>query len=185
MKKKVNWKIVGLGVGILAALVLFVAMWFISVNNNTVVLEEQIMESDSAIEVQEKRREDLIVNLVDCVINYTEYEQSTMEKVIAARQSAQNGSIEDAKTAIYAVAEQYPDLKAQQNYDNLMKELATTENLIAEYRNNYNQQIKAYNKYVRRFPNSLMLNLMGYEKLDFEYAQYEASQDSPKNLFGE
>ena len=64
-----------------------------------------------------------------------------------------------------------------------MTELAVTENLIAEHRNNYNIQIKQYNKYIKAFPNNIILEIMGYEKLDNTYLKYNTSEDSPKNLF--
>jgi len=66
-----------------------------------------------------------------------------------------------------------------------MTELAITENLIAEHRNNYNIQVKQYNKHIKKFPNSMILNIMGYEKLDNTYLEYEVSENAPKDLFGE
>lgn len=79
----------------------------------------------------------------------------------------------------------YPELKSNENYKTLMTELAITENLIAEHRNNYNIQVKQYNKHIKKFPNSMILNIMGYEKLDNTYLEYEVSENAPKNLFGE
>ena len=70
-----------------------------------------------------------------------------------------------------------------ENYKTLMTELAVTENLIAEHRNNYNIQVKQYNKHIKTFPNSMILNMMGYEKLDNTYLEYDASEDAPRNLF--
>lgn len=156
---------------------------FASVNNTVVGLEEQIGESKSSINIQEKRREDLIYNLVDTVESYNKYEQETMSKIVEARTKVNNGQIEEVQTLISAVAEQYPELKSNENYKSLMTELAVTENLIAQHRNNYNIQVKQYNKYVKSFPNTLILNMMGYERLDNNYLQYEASKDAPRNLF--
>lgn len=158
---------------------------FVGTNNTAVNLEEQIKESKSSINIQEKRREDLIYNLVDTVQSYNKYEQETMTQIVEARTMASNGQIEDAQTVISAVAEQYPELESNENYKTLMTELAVTENLIAEHRNNYNIQVKQYNKHIKKFPNSLILNIMGYEKLDNTYLEYEASEDAPKNLFKE
>ena len=130
--------------GIVLGLILMIAGIFIGTNNTAINLEEQIKESKSSINIQEKRREDLIYNLVDTVQNYNKYEQETMTQIIEARTMASNGHIEDAEMTISAVAEQYPELKSNENYKTLMTELAVTENLIAEHRNNYNIQVLVY-----------------------------------------
>lgn len=169
--------------GIILGVILLIVGMFASTNNTAINLEEQIKESKSSINIQEKRREDLLVNMVDAIKNYNNYEQETMTKIIEARSKATNGQVEEAKTLISAVAEQYPELKSNENYKQYMTELAVTENMIAEHRNNYNIQVKQYNKYVKRFPNSAILSMMGYEKLDNTYLVYETSEDSPKNLF--
>lgn len=171
--------------GIVLGIILMIICMFIGIKNTTINLEEQIRESKSSINIQEKRREDLIYNLVDTVESYNKYEQETMTKIVDARKKASNGKIEEAETIINAVAEQYPELKSNENYKTLMTELAVTENLIAEHRNNYNIQIKQYNKHIKKFPNSMILNMMGYEKLDNTYLEYEASENAPRNLFKE
>ena len=156
---------------------------FVTANNKAIHLEEQIKESKSSINIQEKRREDLLINMVDAIKSYNKYEQETMTKIIEARNKATNGNIEEAEKIISMVAEQYPELKSNQNYKQYMTELSVTENLIAEHRNNYNIQVKQYNKHIKTFPNSMILLMMGYEKLDNTYLEYEASEDAPKNLF--
>lgn len=171
--------------GVVFSIVMLVIGIIASKNNTAITLEEQIRESKSAINIQEKRREDLVYNLVDTVKSYAEYEQDTLTKIVEARSSATNGKIEDAKTLILAIAEQYPELKANEQYSNLMIELTSTENTIANYRNNYNAQVKKYNKYIRKFPNSLILSMLGYKTLEEDYLSYEASQDAPRNLFKE
>lgn len=171
--------------GIILGIILMITAMFIGTNNTAINLEEQIKESKSSINIQEKRREDLILNLVDAVESYNKYEQETMSKIIDARTKANNGNIEEAEVLINAVAEQYPELKSNENYKTLMTELAVTENLIAEHRNNYNIQVKQYNKHIKAFPNNVILNIMGYEKLDNTYLEYETSEDAPQNLFKE
>lgn len=171
--------------GIILGIILMIVGMFVGTNNTAINLEEQIKESKSSINIQEKRREDLIYNLVDTVESYNKYEQEAMAKIIEARTNASNGNVEEAEVLINAVAEQYPELKSNENYKTLMTELAVTENLIAEHRNNYNIQIKQYNKHIKTFPNNMILNMIGYEKLDNTYLEYEASEDSPKNLFEE
>lgn len=174
-----------IGLGIILGIVLIIAGDFIGTNNATINLEEQINESSSSIKIQEKRREDLIFNLVDTIQSYNKYEQDTITKIIEARSNANNGNVEEAETLINTIVEKYPELKSNENYKTLMTELAITENLIAEHRNNYNIQVKQYNKHIKKFPNSMILNIIGYEKLDNTYLEYEVSENAPKNLFGE
>lgn len=174
-----------IGLGIVLGVIFIIVVKFVTTNNTAINLEEQIKESKSSINIQEKRREDLIYNLVDTVQSYNKYEQDTITQIIDARTMANNGHIEDAEMVISAIVEQYPELKSNENYKTLMTELAVTENFIAEHRNNYNIQVKQYNKYIKKFPNSLILNMMGYEKLDNTYLEYETSEDAPKDLFKE
>lgn len=174
-----------ISLAIFIGIILMIAGIFVGVNNTTINLEEQIKESKSSINIQEKRREDLIINLVDTVKDFNKYEQETMSKIVEARAKANNGQVEEAQTLISAVAEQYPELKSNENYKTLMTELSVTENMIAEHRNNYNIQVKQYNKHVKKFPNNIILNIMGYDKLENTYLQYEVLEDSPKNLFEE
>lgn len=150
--------------------------------NNAFVLEEQVKAANSDIEVQEKRRVDLIYNLVDTVKNYDKHEAETLQKVVEARGQSK-GDISEVNTLISAVAEAYPELKANENYKTLMNELSVTENLIAQYRSNYNKQIKEYNRYIKKFPNRMFLDMLGYEPIEFNYLEYNAPSDSPTNLF--
>lgn len=93
------------------------------------------------------------------------------------------GDIENVTTAITAVSEAYPELKSNENYKQLMNELSITENLIAEYRSNYNKQVKEYKRYVRKFPTNIFLNMLGYEYQEYSYLNYNASSDAPQDLF--
>lgn len=178
-------KIILIILGIMLGIILMIVGVFVGTNNTAINLEEQIKESKSSINIQEKRREDLIYNLVDTVESYNKYEQETMTKIVEARKNASNGKIEEAETLISAVAEQYPELKSNENYKSLMTELAVTENLIAEHRNNYNIQVKQYNKHIKKFPNSFILSIMNYEELENTYLEYETSENAPRNLFKE
>lgn len=185
MKNKNLWIVLGVIGGIFLAGIIAVGAIFITSQNKAISLEEQVNESSSAIEIQEKRRVDLILNLVDTVKSYDNHEKETLTLLTEARSSASEGKVEDAQLAIQAVTEAYPELKSQANYQQLMTELSVTENLIAEHRNNYNIQVKAYNKHIRKFPNSLILGIMGYEQIDSTYLEYETPSDAPTNLFGE
>ena len=183
--KRFSWKLALIIMAIVVSVVLMVVFAVNSVQNHAISLEEQINEASSAIEVQEKRRADLLPNLVDCVKAYDKHEYETLINVIEARGTNSEASAEEIKTMINAVAEAYPELKSNENYKELQKELATTENLISNYRNNFNAFVKEYKRYVRKFPNKQVLDMLGYEAVEFEYLEYGTSSDAPTNLFGE
>ena len=181
MKNKTTWIVVG----IVLAIILLIGGLFISSNNKAIFLEEQINAAQADINVAEKRRYDLVFNLVDAVQSYQDYEGETMESIVSARNSMEHGDVEGAQMEITAVAEAYPELKANENYKQLMNELALTENQIAQYRNNYNEQVRSYNKMVRSFPNNIILNILGYESIDKTYTDYDAPVDAPQDLFAD
>ena len=172
-----------ISLGIALGLIIMIIGIFAGVNNTAINLEEQIKESKSSINIQEKRREDLLYNLVDTVESYNKYEQETMTKIVEARAKASSGQVEEAQVLINAVAEQYPELKSNEHYKTLMNELSATENMIAQYRENNNIQVKQYNKHIKGFPNSMILGMMGYEKLDNTYLEYDTSESAPRDLF--
>jgi LemA protein len=91
--------------------------------------------------------------------------------------------VNEVQTLIAAVAEAYPELKSNENYRELMNELATTENLIANYRSNYNSCVRNYNQYIRKFPNSFALGVSGYAIQEYKYLEFNVSHDAPTNLF--
>ena len=183
MSKKVDIKLVLIGIGVGLALILLAVFSVQGSQNRAIDIEEQVAAGKSDINVQEKRREDLLYNLVDSVKAYDKHEGETLEKVIDKRGSGDD--ISDVTVAISAVAEAYPELKSNENYKELMNELSVTENMIAEYRSNYNKQVKEYNRYTRSFPARLFLSITGYEKQDYQMLQYDVSPDAPRNLFGE
>lgn len=171
--------------GIGVVLVILLGVFSVQgVSNKAIALEEQVSVGDSDIKVQEKRRIDLIYNLVDCVKQYDKHEAETLRDVVEARNKGK-GEIGDITTMINAAAEAYPELKSSESYKQLMNELSTTENLIAQFRSNYNKQIKEYNRYVRKFPTRQFLSLTGYEVQEYTYLDYDAPQDAPQGLFGE
>lgn len=183
-KKKSNWKLPLIIAAGVVAVILLCVFGVQSSQNKAFALEEQVNTADSDIKVQEKRRVDLIGNLVDCVQQYDKHEAETLAAIVEGRGSNDN-AIENATTAIAAVAEAYPELKSSEQYKELMNELSMTENLIAEYRSNYNKQIKEYNRHVRKFPTRIFLNILGYEVMDYAYLDYDAPVDAPQNLFEE
>ncbi len=174
----------GIIITISAILVIVLAIFGIqNSQNRAFILEEQVNTAQSDIKIQEKRRVDLIYNLVDCVKEYDKHEANTLTAIVEGRGST--GDIENVTTAITAVSEAYPELKSNENYKQLMNELSMTENLIAEYRSNYNKSVKEYNRYIRQFPNRLFLNILGYEEQEYNYLDYNAPVDAPQNLFGD
>lgn len=183
MKSKADWKLIMIVAAGVIAVMLLGVFGVQSSQNKAFALEEQVNTASSDIKVQEKRRVDLVYNLADCVKQYDKHESETLKAIAEGRGSA--GDIENATTAIAAVSEAYPELKSNENYKELMNELSITENLIAEYRSNYNKQIKEYNRYVRKFPTRLYLSWLGYEVQNYTYLDYDAPVDAPQNLFGE
>ena len=181
MKNK--WKVVLLIVVIIASVGILSVIIIQSSQNTAIALEEQVNTANSDIKVQEKRRIDLIYNIVDCVKQYDKHEAETLKAIVDARGDI--GNIENVTTAITAVSEAYPELKSNENYKELMNELSMTENLIAEHRSNYNKQIKEYNRYVRKFPARIFLDILGYKIQNYTYLVYDTPTDAPQNLFDE
>ena len=183
MNKTSNWKLaLIIGIGIIAVILLAV-FGIQSAQNKAISMEEKVKTALSDIKVQEKRRVDLVYNLADCVKQYDKHEYETLTAIVEGRGSA--GDIENVTMAINAVSEAYPELNSNENYKQLMTELSITENLIAEYRSNYNKQVEQYNRYVKGFPARVFLNWTGYEAQHYERLDYEAPETAPQNLFGE
>lgn len=180
---KKNWKVTLIALAGVLAVILLCVFGVQSSQNKAFALEEQVNSAESDIKIQEKRRVDLVYNLADCVLQYDKHEAETLTAIVEGRGST--GDIENVTTAITAVAEAYPELKSNENYKELMNELSITENLIAEYRENYNKQVKAYNRYVKKFPTRIFLNMLGYEAQSYRYLDYNAPEDAPQNLFKE
>lgn len=178
-----NWKVALIVAAGIVAVILLCVFGVQSSQNRAFALEEQVYTADSDIKVQEKRRVDLVYNLADCVKQYNKHEAETLTAIVEGRGST--GDIENVTTTITAVSEAYPELKSNENYKELMNELSITENLIAEYRSNYNKQVKEYNRYIRKFPTRVFLDILGYEIQNYTYLDYDAPVDAPQNLFGE
>lgn len=170
-------------IGIILAVMLFGMFTLNSIPNQVISYEEQITTAQSEIKIQEKRRADLIPNLVDCVKAYDKHEYETLMAVIEARGTSSDSSVQEIQTMITAVAEQYPELKSNENYKELMNELSTTENKIARVRSNYNEWVSKYNSYVKKFPNKQILSFLGYEVTEYQKLTFDTSSDAPTDLF--
>lgn len=162
-----------------------VLAWLITVFNGLIRLKNRVQEAFSDIDVQLKRRHDLIPNLVETVKGYAKHERELFEKVTKARTAAisaqgvaEKGQAENMLSqtlkSIFAVAENYPDLKASQNFLQLQDELSDTENKIQAARRFYNGQVRDFNTKTQLFPNNLIAGAMGFK--DFEFFQPEASE---------
>ena len=181
--KNTNWKLFLIIAAGVVAVILLGIFGIQGAQNQAFVLEESVNTASSDIKVQEKRRVDLVYNLADCVKQYDKHEAETLSAIVEGRGST--GDIENVTTVISAVAEAYPELKSNENYKELMNELSITENLIAEYRSNYNKEIKEYNRYIRKFPTRIFLSWLGYESQNYTYLDYNAPADAPQKLFEE
>jgi LemA protein len=179
----------------------------VGIYNRLVSLKQRFLNAFSQIEVQLKRRHDLIPNLVETAKGYMQHERETLEAVISARnqavsgleQAARNpsdakamgaltgaeGALTGALGRLFAVMEAYPDLKANQNMMQLTEELTSTENRVAFSRQAYNDSVTAYNTYRQSFPQVIFAPLLGHEKdatlLEFEDS--EAIKEAPKVSF--
>ena len=183
IEMKFSIKLLCIILAVIAAIALLCVFAFNSVPNKAYAYEEQIKTAMSDIKVQEKRRADLIPNLVDCVKQYDKHEYETLMAVIKARGTSSDNSVNEIQTMINVVAEAYPELKSNSNYKELMNELSTTENLIAKYRSSYNKEVKSYNQYIRQFPRKQILDMFGYTPIEYDYLDYNVSEDAPTNLF--
>lgn len=184
MKKSGSRILIGVLVAIVAIVIIIVA-WFFSTKNSLIRLEETVSSQYSVIETNLQRRLDLIPNLVNTVKGYDIHEQEAIDSVTSARAKIGSASTETARmdaedeltgslSRLIAIAENYPDLKADANYQNLMDELAGTENRIMVARKDYNDSVKVYNSKIRSFPASIVANSSGMEPLPY----FEASQEA-------
>lgn len=164
---------------VFVALAAVVAVWVIGIYNGLVRLRNEVKNAWSQIDVQLKRRYDLIPNLVETVKGYMTHERETLEAVVKARQQAINvtGSIEDrAKVEnalsqtlrqLFAVAEAYPDLKANQNFLALQEELTSTENKIGFARQYFNDAVLRLNNKVEMFPSNIIAGMFNFTREQF------------------
>ncbi|MBE6502518.1 MAG: LemA family protein [Methanobrevibacter thaueri] len=161
--------------------------------NNLVGLRNRVKNSYAQIDVQLKRRNDLIPNLVETVKGYAGHEKGVLEEVTKARTGVMNAStVEEASAAdnqltgalktLFAVAENYPDLKANSNFQQLQNELSDTEDKISYARQFYNDVVLKYNNACQQFPSSLMARLFGFKEETFFEAP-ESEREVPKVEF--
>ena len=174
---------------IILIIVVVLILFIVGVYNSLVSLKLRVDNAWAQIDTQLKRRFDLIPNLVETVKGYAKHESETFEKIVEARNaySAANGSVEGAAKAegmlqgavkqLFALAEAYPELKANTNFQALQEELVGTEDKIAFARQFYNDTVQKYNEQIMVFPNNLVVGLFGKGKFEsrtfFEIAEEE------------
>ena len=166
---------------VIAALVCFVAP--IVVSNTAITMEEQINEFHSNLGAQYQRRYDLYNTLSEAV-NAARNADELQVQIAEARTAAEGGNVSQANMMIQAVAEAYPELRSHDAYLAFMAEAPLTENMIARYRESFNNAVRSYRAYVRRIPNRTFLGWAGHETVDFQFLEFEQQgQGPPTGLF--
>lgn len=179
---------------IVLAVVVVLVLWLIAIYNGLVALRNRVKNAWSQIDVQLKRRHDLIPNLVETAKGYLKHERETLEAVTRARQMAidakgvaDRAQAENMLTqtlrSLFAVAEAYPDLKANQNMLSLQEELASTENKIAFARQFYNDEAMKLNNRIQMFPSNLVAGMFGFAPAEFFEVETPAERAAPKVSF--
>jgi LemA protein len=185
-------------VAIIAGLILLIVAWFVSVNNTLITLDEGVNAQKSQVENVYQRRLDLIPNLVNTVKGYAKHEAGVFEEVAKARSQAGqikiNGpediqkydqaqaQLSGALSRLLAVAENYPQLKADRNFLELQSQLEGTENRITIERQRFNESARDYNIYIRRFPQTIVAGFRGFKEKPYFTAQ-PGAQNAPKVEF--
>ncbi len=179
---------------IIIAVVVLIIFWIISVFNGLVRLKNRVKEAWSDIDVQLKRRYDLIPNLMEAVKGYMKHEEGVLTKVTEARASAMQAKgieekgkaenmLSDTLKSLFAVAENYPDLKASQNFLQLQDEISDTENKIQAARRFYNGQVRDFNTKIEVFPNNIIAGMLKFKAWDFFEIENEEEKENVKVKF--
>ena len=181
---------------VVVALVLLLGLIYILIRNSIISLRNRADEAWSGIDVQLKRRHDLVPNLVESVKGYATHERETFEKVTQARAAAMQasgpaeagkaeGALSNALGGLRVVAEQYPELRATENFQQLQSQLSETENQIQITRRVYNDTVQTYNTLIQQFPASLVANSFNFEPRAFFYAKAEDEATPEVSFSGE
>jgi LemA protein len=179
---------------IIAAILVLLVLSVIGIYNALIGLRNQVDNAWSQIDVQLKRRHDLIPNLVETAKGYMQHERGTFEAITEARSRAMGaktvteaskaeGTLGDALSKFMLVVENYPDLKANQNFLAVQEELASTENRISFARQSYNDQVLFFNNKIQMFPSNTVANMFNFSKRDFFELETGAEREVPKVSF--
>jgi LemA protein len=178
---------------VILGIVVLLVLWVMVIYNGLVRLRNRVDNALGQIEVQLKRRFDLIPNLVETVKGYASHEKETLERVVAARnaglaaqtpgaQAQADNLLTGALRQLFALAEQYPDLKANQNFLQLQSQLEDTENKVSISRQIYNDTVLTYNNKVQMVPSNIVASMTGFKTREFFDAPAEADE-APKVQF--
>ena len=157
-----------------------------SSKNGAISLEESVQAAKSGIDVQLSNRFNKLHELAGCVKKYDEHEYRTLVDVIEARGKNMSGKeVKQCLASFSRLEERYPDLKSQANYKQLMTEISLIENHVAQSKTSFNEFVRDYNRYVRKFPTSIFLDITGYEVVKFDYyeAEEHVKDTKPLQLF--
>jgi LemA protein len=179
---------------VVIGLPLVLLIFAIGIYNALIRLRNQVENAWSQIDVQLKRRHDLIPNLVETAKGYMKHERETFEAITNARSQAMGansvseaskaeGALGEALSKFMLVVENYPDLKANQNFLSLQEELTSTENKISFARQSYNDQVLFYNNKIQMFPSNIVAGMFKFEKRDFFEIENAAEREVPKVSF--
>jgi LemA protein len=185
---------IGIGLWILIIVVAIILIWIIAAYNMMIVLRNRIENAWSQIDVQLKRRFDLIPNLIETVKGYAKHEKGVLTEVTKARTSLQNAKtlpekskasdmITSALKTLFAVSENYPDLKANQNFMMLQEELSGTETKIAYARQFYNDSVLKLNEKRQVFPTNIIANMFNIKSKDYFKTESKAEREPVKVKF--
>ncbi len=187
------WITLGI-IGVFVVIGLFIYGSFVSAQHQMVALDESVKTSWSDVDVQLQRRADLIPNLVETVKGFTKEESTVFGDIANARAGllnahdpkskiAANGTLDSAFGRLLALTENYPQLRSNEQFLRLQDELSGTENRIGVARRRYNETLRAYNTYVRQFPNSFWANTLGFHTNDAYFEASAASRNAPAVKF--
>ena len=179
---------------VILGLLVLLALLVIGIYNALVRLRNQVDNAWSQIDVQLKRRHDLIPNLVETAKGYMKHERETFEAITQARSQAMGaktvadaskaeGMLGEALSKFMLVVENYPDLKANQNFLAVQEELTSTENKIAFARQSYNDQVLFFNNKIQMFPSNIIAGMFGFKARDFFEVQIAGEREVPKVSF--
>lgn len=181
-------------IGIIIIILVVLALLFIPKYNSLVTAEESVVSKWAQVENQLQRRYDLIPNLVESVKGYANHEKEVIASITEARaqmgsahspkeQAVANDALNGALSRLLVVVENYPNLKADANFRQLMDELAGTENRLAVAREDYNNEVQAFNKTVKRFPGNLIAGMFGFEQKEY-FKAAAGAEKAPSIDFG-
>lgn len=181
---------------VLLGIIVLVVFWLVGIYNSLVGLRNQVRNAWSQIDVQLKRRHDLIPNLVETAKGYMQHERGTLESVTNARGKAMGadsvgdkaraeGELSGAISRFMLVVENYPDLKANQNFLALQEELTSTENKIAFSRQAYNDQVLFYNNKIQMFPSNIIAGMFSFQQSEFFELEDKGDRETPKVDFSQ